>query len=421
MERVDALTEKDFSREEPYEVRYPVTVFNAHYNCNEIFVNSMSLELSLSFSVFLSQLRRKMQLKGVPLLPTTTIGSFPQTREIRNLRTQLKKGTITLEEYNAAIDKQIAYTIGIQEALGLDILVHGEAERTDMVEFFAQKMDGMLFSSNGWVQSFGSRCVRPPIIWNDISRAAPMTTREFSVAQSLTDKPVKGMLTGPVTILNWSFPRADISRKIQAMQIALAIRDEIADLEKAGCTVIQVDEPALREGMPLRPAKKEEYLTWAVDSFRLSTSGAKSETQIHTHMCYCEFNDCMEAIDRLDTDVNSIENARSDNATLLAFKRIGYTKGLGPGTYDIHSPVVPPVDFIKAKLESFLECIEIEKLYVNPDCGLKTRAWPETIGALRNMIAANDGVRAKLGLPTSASQFKSASNKFHEDKKDCRH
>jgi 5-methyltetrahydropteroyltriglutamate--homocysteine methyltransferase len=270
-----------------------------------------------------------------------------------------------------------------------------------MVEFFAQKMDGMLFSTNGWVQSFGSRCVRPPIFWNDISRPTAMTTREFVVAQSLTTKPVKGMLTGPVTILNWSFPRSDISRKIQAMQIGLAIRDEISDLEIAGCAVIQVDEPALCEGMPLRPNLKDEYLAWAVDSFLLSTGGAASETQIHTHMCFGEFNDCMEAIDRLDTDVNSIENARSDNYTLLAFKRIGYTKGLGPGTYDIHSPVVPTAEFIKAKILRFLECIEIEKLFVNPDCGLKTRTWPETIGALRNMITANDEVQASLGLPTS--------------------
>jgi 5-methyltetrahydropteroyltriglutamate--homocysteine methyltransferase len=287
--------------------------------------------------------------------------------------------------------------IGIQEALGLDILVHGEPERTDMVEFFGQQLDGMLFSKNGWVQSFGSRCVRPPIIWADIRRPRPMTTREFQVAQALTEKPVKGMLTGPVTILNWSFPRADIPRKDQAMQLALCLRDEVADLESCGCTVIQVDEPALREAMPLRANEKKEYLDWAVDAFRLSTAIAKSETQIHTHMCYCEFDDCMDAIDKLDTDVNSIENARSDNATLFAFKRIGYTKDLGPGTYDIHSPVVPPVEFIVNKLSAFLECVEKEKLVVNPDCGLKTRAWPETIEGLKNMVEATNIVRARLG------------------------
>jgi len=379
--RVAALTKKDFTRSEPFEIR------------------------------------RTKQLKGTPLLPTTTIGSFPQTPDVRKLRTQLKKGAITKEEYDQAIDKQIAFAIGIQESLGLDILVHGEAERTDMVEFFAQNMDGMLFTTNGWVQSFGSRCVRPPIFWNDIKRERPMTIREFAIAQSMTTKPVKGMLTGPVTILNWSFPREDVSREVQAMQIALAIRDEISDLEAAGCTVIQVDEPALREAMPLRKDKKEDYLRWTVDSFRLSTAGAKSETQVHTHMCYCEFDDCMEAIDRMDTDVNSIENARNDNYTLRAFQRIGYNKGLGPGVYDIHSPVVPSVDFMKEKIKSSLYCLEIGHLCVNPDCGLKTRTWPETIGALKNMVEANDQVRAELGLPTSMSFFKSASLEYQNESK----
>ena len=340
--------------------------------------------------------RRPKQLKGMPLLPTTSIGSFPQTKEIRSLRNQFKRNKITKAEYEAAIDQQIAFMIGIQQGIGLDILVHGEPERTDMVEFFAQQIYGMLFSRNGWVQSFGSRCVRPPIFWNDISRPSAMTVREFQVAQRLTDKPVKGMLTGPVTILNWSFPRVDISRKEQAMQIGLALREEIADLEEAGCKVIQVDEPALREAMPLRPAQKDAYLEWTVDSFRLATAGAKSETQIHTHMCYCEFADCMEAIDRMDTDVNSIENARSDNATLVAFNKIGYGKGLGPGTYDIHSPVVPPVAFIEDKLRSFLECMDAESLVVNPDCGLKTRDWPETIAALQNMVTATETIRSQL-------------------------
>jgi len=340
--------------------------------------------------------RIKQQLPGLPILPTTTIGSFPQTKEIRSLRNQFKRNKITQAEYEAKIDQQIALMIGIQEALGLDILVHGEPERTDMVEFFGQQMDGMLFSQNGWVQSFGSRCVRPPTFWSDISRPSPMTVREYKVAQALTKKPVKGMLTGPVTILNWSFPRVDIPRKVQAMQIGLALRDEIADLEKAGCQVIQVDEPALREAMPLRPAARDEYLTWTVDSFRLATAGAKSSTQIHTHMCYCEFEDCMEAIDRLDTDVNSIENARSDDATLKAFRDIGYGKGLGPGTYDIHSPVVPPTDFIASKIKSFLECMQTEHLFINPDCGLKTRGWSETIDALRNMVTATKAIRAEI-------------------------
>jgi 5-methyltetrahydropteroyltriglutamate--homocysteine methyltransferase len=341
--------------------------------------------------------RRKQQSLDLPLLPTTTIGSFPQTREIRSLRNQYKSNKITKGEYDGKINEQIAFMIGVQEALGLDIFVHGEPERTDMVEFFGQQMEGMLFSQNGWVQSFGSRCVRPPIFWGDISRSSPMTVREFKVAKQLTTKPVKGMLTGPVTILNWSFPRVDISRKTQAFQIALALRDEIRDLEEAGCRIIQVDEPALREAMPLRPSAREEYLTWTVDAFRLATAGASSSTQIHTHMCYCEFDDCMEAIDRMDTDVNSIENARSDDATLRSFRNLGYAKGLGPGTYDIHSPVVPSQDFIVAKIKSFLACMkDKELLVINPDCGLKTRAWNETIESLKNMVAAAKCVRSQL-------------------------
>jgi len=359
--RVNALTEEDFYRSESYKVR------------------------------------RDKQLPGLPLLPTTTIGSFPQTKEIRSLRTQLKKGQISQEQYNSGIDQQISFCIGVQEAIGLDIFVHGESERTDMVEFFAKHMNGMLFTQNGWVQSFGSRCVRPPTFWNDISRPNPMSIREFKVAQNLTKKPVKGMLTGPITILNWSFPRIDVSRKTQAYQIALAVRDEIQDLESAGCIVIQVDEPALREAMPLRSNHKQEYLTWAVDAFRLATAGAKPETQIHTHMCYCEFADCMDAIDRMDADCNSIENARSDDATLRAFRDIGYGKGLGPGTYDIHSPVVPPVEFFKSKIQTFLSCIDEKDLVINPDCGLKTRNWDETISALKNMVQARNDVLSKVG------------------------
>lgn len=262
----------------------------------------------------------------------------------------------------------------------------------------------MLFSQNGWVQSFGSRCVRPPIFWADIYRPKAMTTREFKVAQDLTSKPVKGMLTGPITILNWSFPRVDISRKEQAFQIALGIREEIDDLESAGCCVVQVDEPALREGMPLRPESKEEYLKWAVDAFCLSTASAKPSMQIHTHMCYCEFKDCMGAIDRMDTDVNSIENARSDNATLEAFQSIGYAKGFGPGLYDIHSPVVPSVEEQYKKLKNFLQCLPVEQTVVNPDCGLKTRAWPETIAALQNMVSATRAVRRDLGIAVVPNQ-----------------
>merc|ERR1712085_794 len=359
--RLAALTEADFCRSESYAVRRP------------------------------------KQTLGLPILPTTSIGSFPQTKEIRSIRNQFKRNKITKDAYENAIDQQLALMIGIQEGLGLDIFVHGESERTDMVEFFAKHMNGMLFTQNGWVQSFGSRCVRPPTFWNDISRPNPMSIREFKVAQNLTKKPVKGMLTGPITILNWSFPRIDVSRKTQAYQIALAVRDEIQDLESAGCIVIQVDEPALREAMPLRSNHKQEYLTWAVDAFRLATAGAKPEPQIHTHMCYCEFADCMDAIDRMDADCNSIENARSDDATLRAFRDIGYGKGLGPGTYDIHSPVVPPVEFFKSKIQTFLSCIDEKDLVINPDCGLKTRNWDETIFALKNMVQARNDVLSKVG------------------------
>jgi 5-methyltetrahydropteroyltriglutamate--homocysteine methyltransferase len=340
--------------------------------------------------------RRPKQLQGLPPLPTTTIGSFPQTAQIRALRRKLKSGEISLEHYQNQIDQQIAFNMGIQESLGLDILVHGEPERTDMVEYFAEKLQGFAFTTNGWVQSYGSRCVRPPVIFADLERPAAMTVREFVVAQSFTTKPVKGMLTGPVTILNWSFPRKDITRKQQAFQLALCLRDEVKDLEDAKCAVIQVDEPALREGMPLKAEKKDEYLQWGVDAFRLSTAIAKDETSIHTHMCYCEFHDCMHAIDAIDADVNSIENARSDDETIRSFKSIGYQRDLGPGTYDIHSPVVPPTQQIVDKLESFLKLLPASQVVVNPDCGLKTRKWPETIAALKNMVDATRIVRAKL-------------------------
>ncbi|CAN0105875.1 unnamed protein product [Ascophyllum nodosum] len=345
---------------------------------------------------FQERLEAQSKALALPILPTTTIGSFPQTAAVRKLRRDFKSGSISAEDYERAIDRQISYAIGVQEALGLDIFVHGEAERTDMVEFFGQQLEGFAFTENGWVQSYGSRCVRPPIIHGDVSRPAPMTTREFKVAQALTSHPVKGMLTGPVTILNWSFPRMDVTRKDQAFQIALALSDEVADLEAAGCKIIQVDEPALREGLPLKPDKKAEYLQWAVDSFLLSTAVAKPETSIHTHMCYCDFKDCMGAIDRLDTDVNSIENARSDNTTLRSFKAFNYTKGLGPGLYDVHSPVVPDVSHLKEKLQSFLEVLPKEQLVCNPDCGLKTRTWPQVLGALRNLVDATHIVRADI-------------------------
>jgi 5-methyltetrahydropteroyltriglutamate--homocysteine methyltransferase len=294
------------------------------------------------------------------------------------------------------MDAFIAYTVGVQDGLGLDMVVHGEFERTDMVEFFAHKLEGFVFTRNGWVQSFGSRCVRPPIIVGDISRPEPMTVREYQVAQSLTAKPVKGMVTGPVTILNWSYPRTDIGKREIAFQIALALRDELDDLERAGARAIQVDEPALREGLPISPRLREEYLEWAVDAFKLATSHVEPSTQIHTHMCYSEFGEIMEAIDALDADVISIENARSDDAALQRLASFGYGRAVGPGVYDIHSPVVPEVDFIKEKITSFIRHLDPQRVWVNPDCGLKTRAWDEVLPALQNMMRAVEQVREIL-------------------------
>lgn len=336
--------------------------------------------------------RQRLQVQ-LPPFPTTTIGSFPQTAEVRRLRARFNKGEITQAGYEAGVDAFIGYTIGVQDGLGLDMLVHGESERTDMVEYFAQKMTGFAFTKDAWVQSFGSRYVRPPIIYADVSRPEPMTVREFQVAQSYTQKPVRGMLTGPVTILNWSYPRTDIPRQVIANQIALALRDEIADLEAAGARAIQVDEPALREGLPLKPERWDGYLTWAVDAFRLAAGQAKPETQVHTHMCYSEFQDILPAIDRMDADVISIENARSGDEMLRALAEYGYPREVGPGVYDIHSPVVPTVAFIEGKLQSFVKHLKPEQIWINPDCGLKTRAWDEVIPALRNMMAAVERLR----------------------------
>jgi 5-methyltetrahydropteroyltriglutamate--homocysteine methyltransferase len=339
--------------------------------------------------------RRPLQVP-LPLFPTTTIGSFPQTAQVRRLRAQYRRGDITLEAYEAGIDALTAYAIGVQDGLGLDMPVHGEFERTDMVEYFAEKLTGFAFTRHGWVQSFGSRYVRPPIIYGDVARPLAMTVREFVVAQSFTEKPVKGMLTGPVTILNWSYPRTDIPKHEIAFQIALALRDEIADLEDAGARAIQVDEPALREGLPLKRERWDAYLTWATDAFLVTTARAKPETQVHTHMCYSEFGDILSAIDRLDADVISIENARSDDATLRELGAYGYPREVGPGVYDIHSPVVPTVDFIEEKLRSFVRHLAAERLWVNPDCGLKTRAWKEVLPSLRNMMEAVERLRREL-------------------------
>jgi len=330
---------------------------------------------------------------NLPAWPTTTIGSFPQTPEIRGLRLDFKQGRLDSSHYRTGIAEQIRQAIAEQERLGLDVLVHGEAERNDMVEYFGEHLDGFVFTQNGWVQSYGSRCVKPPVIIGDISRPAAITVEWARFAQSLTDKPVKGMLTGPVTILCWSFPREDVSRETIAKQIALALRDEVEDLEKAGIGIIQIDEPALREGLPLHQSEWATYLNWAVEAFRLNAAVARDETQIHTHMCYCEFNDIMDAIAALDADVITIETSRSDMDLLEAFEDFEYPNEIGPGVYDIHSPNVPDVAWIEALLLKAAQRIPEARLWVNPDCGLKTRGWTETRQALANMVTAAKKLR----------------------------
>ncbi|EKG9214794.1 5-methyltetrahydropteroyltriglutamate--homocysteine S-methyltransferase [Escherichia coli] len=329
----------------------------------------------------------------LPAWPTTTIGSFPQTTEIRTLRLDFKKGNLDANNYRTGIAEHIRQAIVEQERLGLDVLVHGEAERNDMVEYFGEHLDGFVFTQNGWVQSYGSRCVKPPIVIGDVSRPAPITVEWAKYAQSLTDKPVKGMLTGPVTILCWSFPREDVSRETIAKQIALALRDEVADLEAAGIGIIQIDEPALREGLPLRRSDWDAYLQWGVEAFRINAAVAKDDTQIHTHMCYCEFNDIMDSIAALDADVITIETSRSDMELLESFEEFDYPNEIGPGVYDIHSPNVPSVEWIEALLKKAAKRIPAERLWVNPDCGLKTRGWPETRAALANMVQAAQNLR----------------------------
>ena len=330
---------------------------------------------------------------NLPAWPTTTIGSFPQTTEIRGLRLDFKQGRLDSNNYRTGISEHIKQAIVEQERLGLDVLVHGEAERNDMVEYFGEHLDGFVFTQNGWVQSYGSRCVKPPVIIGDVSRPAAITVEWAKYAQSLTDKPVKGMLTGPVTILCWSFPREDVSRETIAKQIALALRDEVEDLEKAGIGIIQIDEPALREGLPLHQSDWAAYLEWAVDAFRLNAAVAQDDTQIHTHMCYCEFNDIMDSIAALDADVITIETSRSDMELLESFEQFEYPNEIGPGVYDIHSPNVPSVEWMEALLLKAAKRVPVERLWVNPDCGLKTRGWAETRQALANMVKAAQNLR----------------------------
>ncbi|MFZ0661292.1 MAG: 5-methyltetrahydropteroyltriglutamate--homocysteine S-methyltransferase [Acidobacteriaceae bacterium] len=333
---------------------------------------------------------------GLPLLPTTTIGSFPQTAEVRKHRAAAKQGRETPEQYEAFLKDAIAQCIHEQERIGLDVLVHGEFERNDMVEYFAEFLDGFAFTENGWVQSYGSRCVKPPVIYGDVSRPKPMTLKWTEYARSLTSHPLKGMLTGPITILQWSFVRNDIPRQQTAWQIALALRDEVKDLEAAGIRVIQVDEPALREGLPLRHADWPGYLDWAVKAFKLATSGVRDETQIHTHMCYCEFADILPSIAALDADVISMESARSRMELLEAFRAHKYPNEIGPGVYDIHSPRVPSAEEMRELLTLALDVLKPEQVWVNPDCGLKTRGWPEAVSALENMCKAASELRTQI-------------------------
>lgn len=330
----------------------------------------------------------------LPPLPTTTIGSFPQTTELRQARARLRTGEIDEAAYTEAMRAEIRDVIALQERLGLDVLVHGEPERNDMVQYFAEHLDGFAVTQNGWVQSYGSRCTRPSILWGDVSRPAPITVEWARYAASLTDKPVKGMLTGPVTILAWSFVRDDIPLAETANQVALALRDEVADLEAAGIRIIQVDEAALRELLPLRRDQQPDYLEWSVRAFRIATSGAADATQIHTHLCYSEFGEVIDAIDRLDADVTSIEAARSRMKILPAVAASGFSRGIGPGVYDIHSPRVPSTAEITELLTAALESVGAAQLWVNPDCGLKTRGYPEAVASLEHMVAAARALRA---------------------------
>ncbi|WP_184542231.1 5-methyltetrahydropteroyltriglutamate--homocysteine S-methyltransferase [Mucilaginibacter sp. FT3.2] len=353
-------------------------------------------------SGFTSRQKIQQQRFKLPLYPTTTIGSFPQTDDIRSLRARLKKGELTEAQYDAEIEKATIDAIRWQEEIGLDVLVHGEFERNDMVEYFGERLDGFLFTKNGWVQSYGSRCVKPPVIYGDVSRPADMTVRWSSFAQQNTNKLMKGMLTGPVTILQWSFVRDDQPRSETTNQIALAIRDEVVALEAAGINVIQIDEPAIREGLPLRKKDWQSYLNWAVKAFRISASGVRDETQIHTHMCYSEFNDIIGNIADMDADVITIETSRSQMELLAAFSDFKYPNEIGPGVYDIHSPRVPTVDEMVSLLEKASELLPAGNLWVNPDCGLKTRKWPETQIALINMVQAAKQLR-QLVVETTVS------------------
>ena len=363
-DRVNAITEADATRQSAFPVRQQL--HNERFN--------------------------------LPSFPTTTIGSFPQTDDIRLLRAKLKKGDLSPEQYDRAIEQATTESIRWQEEIGLDVLVHGEFERNDMVEYFGEQLDGFLFTKNGWVQSYGSRCVKPPVIYGDVSRPKDMTVRWSTFAAGQTDKPMKGMLTGPVTILQWSFVRDDQPRDVTTNQIAFAIRDEVLALEKAGIGIIQIDEAAIREGLPLRKAKHPHYLDWAVKAFRITAGGVEDKTQIHTHMCYSEFNNIIKHIAAMDADVITIETSRSQMELLQAFAHFKYPNEIGPGVYDIHSPRVPSTEEMASLLARAADLLPARNLWVNPDCGLKTRKWPETKAALENMVAAARQARKNISV-----------------------
>lgn len=359
-------------------------------------VNAITAKMLDRQSAFANRIKAQQEALHLPLLPTTTIGSFPQTAEVREARAKFKKGEMTEAVYNDFLKQKTKECIQYQIDADIDVPVHGEFERNDMVEYFGEQLNGFAFTANGWVQSYGSRCVKPPVIFGDVSRPKPMTVEWSAYAQSLTDRPVKGMLTGPVTILQWSFVRDDQPREITCKQIGLAIRDEVLDLEKANIRLIQIDEPAVREGLPLRNADKKAYLKWAVDSFRLSAAGVADTTQIHTHMCYCEFNDIMGEIAALDADVISIETSRSAMDLLGAFVDFKYPNQVGPGVYDIHSPRVPKEEEMTSLLRKALDVLSPDQVWVNPDCGLKTRGWKEVEPALKAMVTAAKTLRTEL-------------------------
>jgi len=356
-------------------------------------VTEITDDMVLRQSPFAQRAAVQKEIFNLPAYPTTTIGSFPQTTEIRQARRQYKNGDINEAEYLKLMKAEIQHCVDIQHELELDVLVHGEPERNDMVEYFGEQLDGFAFSQFGWVQSYGSRCVKPPIIFGDISRPTAMTVKWSQFAQTLTDKPMKGMLTGPVTILNWSFVRDDQPRSTSCLQLALAIRDEVLDLEKSGINIIQIDEAALREGLPLRQSQWQEYIDWAIKSFKITSNGVSDKTQIHTHMCYSEFNDMIAAIADMDADVITIETSRSDMELLDVFDEFNYPNDIGPGVYDIHTPNIPTVEYMVALMEKASVRIPAEQLWVNPDCGLKTRGWDEVKPALENMVKAAKQLR----------------------------